>query len=162
MISSGTSATRAGNAFIRNLAIQTKCHPTLDCVPTNLAANGFIVQLEKTSLDYRFDDGFKNPVIDGLNLNPLAVECLDYLFVIGGNHPSQPLFELLHLLQHAKACFPGELVEYGEQKDYTGAVAKGELETFLDIVEAVSFLIEGQRCQQPVAEIADVAPRSRK
>ena len=31
-----------GNAFIRNLAIQTKCHPTLDCVPTNLAANGEI------------------------------------------------------------------------------------------------------------------------
>ncbi len=29
-----------GNKFIRNLAIQTKCHPTLDCVPTNLAANG--------------------------------------------------------------------------------------------------------------------------
>jgi hypothetical protein len=29
-----------GNAFVRNLAIQTKCHPTLDCVPTNLAANG--------------------------------------------------------------------------------------------------------------------------
>ena len=29
-----------GNAFIRNLAIQTKCHPTLDCVPVNLAANG--------------------------------------------------------------------------------------------------------------------------
>jgi len=29
-----------GNAFIRNVAIQTKCHPTLDCVPTNLAANG--------------------------------------------------------------------------------------------------------------------------
>ncbi|MEL1249275.1 G8 domain-containing protein [Aurantiacibacter gilvus] len=29
-----------GNAFIGNLAIQTKCHPTLDCVPTNLAANG--------------------------------------------------------------------------------------------------------------------------
>ncbi|GAA0273399.1 hypothetical protein GCM10009127_12320 [Alteraurantiacibacter aestuarii] len=29
-----------GNEFIRNLAIQTKCHPTLDCVPTNLAANG--------------------------------------------------------------------------------------------------------------------------
>jgi hypothetical protein len=29
-----------GNQFIRNLAIQTKCHPTLDCVPTNLAANG--------------------------------------------------------------------------------------------------------------------------
>ena len=29
-----------GNEFIRNLAIQTKCHPTLDCVPMNLAANG--------------------------------------------------------------------------------------------------------------------------
>jgi cell migration-inducing and hyaluronan-binding protein len=28
-----------GNKFIHNLAIQTKCHPTLDCVPTNLAAN---------------------------------------------------------------------------------------------------------------------------
>src|SRR5690606_28058639 len=31
-----------GNAFVRNLAIQTKCHPTLDCVPMNLAANGEI------------------------------------------------------------------------------------------------------------------------
>ncbi len=29
-----------GNRFVSNLAIQTKCHPTLDCVPTNLAANG--------------------------------------------------------------------------------------------------------------------------
>lgn len=29
-----------GNEFIGNLAIQTKCHPTLDCVPMNLAANG--------------------------------------------------------------------------------------------------------------------------
>ena len=29
-----------GNAFIRNVAIQTKCHPTLDCVPTDLGANG--------------------------------------------------------------------------------------------------------------------------
>src|SRR5579863_4509135 len=29
-----------GNEFIKNLAIQTKCHPTLDCVPTNLGANG--------------------------------------------------------------------------------------------------------------------------
>jgi cell migration-inducing and hyaluronan-binding protein len=29
-----------GNEFVRNVAIQTKCHPTLDCVPTNLAANG--------------------------------------------------------------------------------------------------------------------------
>ena len=29
-----------GNEFVHNLAIQTKCHQTLDCVPTNLAANG--------------------------------------------------------------------------------------------------------------------------
>ena len=29
-----------GNEFVRNLAIQTKCHPTMACVPTNLAANG--------------------------------------------------------------------------------------------------------------------------
>jgi G8 domain len=29
-----------GNQFVRNLAIQTKCHPTKPCVPTNLAANG--------------------------------------------------------------------------------------------------------------------------
>jgi len=31
-----------GNQFVRNLAIQTKCHPTMECVPTNLAANGEI------------------------------------------------------------------------------------------------------------------------
>jgi cell migration-inducing and hyaluronan-binding protein len=31
-----------GNEFVRNVAIQTKCHPTLDCVPMNLAANGEI------------------------------------------------------------------------------------------------------------------------
>jgi cell migration-inducing and hyaluronan-binding protein len=29
-----------GNEFVHNLAIQTKCHPTMECVPTNLAANG--------------------------------------------------------------------------------------------------------------------------
>src|SRR5271170_5759792 len=29
-----------GNQFVHNLAIQVKCHPTLECVPTNLAANG--------------------------------------------------------------------------------------------------------------------------
>src|SRR5262245_5970451 len=28
-----------GNEFIKNLAIQTKCHTTLECVPTNLADN---------------------------------------------------------------------------------------------------------------------------
>jgi cell migration-inducing and hyaluronan-binding protein len=32
-----------GNYFVRNLAIQTKCHPTRDCVPVNLAANGELV-----------------------------------------------------------------------------------------------------------------------
>ena len=31
-----------GNEFINNLAIQIKCHPTMECVPTNLAANGEI------------------------------------------------------------------------------------------------------------------------
>ena len=31
-----------GNEFVRNLAIQTKCHPTRECVPNNLAANGEI------------------------------------------------------------------------------------------------------------------------
>ena len=36
----GTEIEHGGNEFIKNLAIQTKCHPTLDCVPTNLAANG--------------------------------------------------------------------------------------------------------------------------
>src|SRR5690242_3235705 len=29
-----------GNEFVHNLAIQTKCHTTLECVPTNTAANG--------------------------------------------------------------------------------------------------------------------------
>src|SRR5690606_12800063 len=29
-----------GNRFVRNLGIQTKCHPTKPCVPTNLAAAG--------------------------------------------------------------------------------------------------------------------------
>jgi cell migration-inducing and hyaluronan-binding protein len=29
-----------GNEFVRNLGIQTKCHPTKPCVPTNLAASG--------------------------------------------------------------------------------------------------------------------------
>jgi hypothetical protein len=29
-----------GNEFVRNLAIQVKCHPTKPCAPTNLAANG--------------------------------------------------------------------------------------------------------------------------
>jgi cell migration-inducing and hyaluronan-binding protein len=28
------------NRFVRNLGIQTKCHPTLPCVPTNLAGSG--------------------------------------------------------------------------------------------------------------------------
>jgi hypothetical protein len=29
-----------GNEFVRNLGIQTKCHPVKPCVPTNLAASG--------------------------------------------------------------------------------------------------------------------------
>lgn len=35
-----------GNQFIRNLAIQTKCHPTLDCVPFNIAPNGEALKFE--------------------------------------------------------------------------------------------------------------------
>jgi len=31
-----------GNEFVKNLAIQVKCHPTKPCVPVNLAANGEI------------------------------------------------------------------------------------------------------------------------
>ena len=31
-----------GNEFVHNLAIQIKCHPTKECVPSNLAANGEI------------------------------------------------------------------------------------------------------------------------
>ena len=31
-----------GNEFVKNLAIQVKCHPTMECVPNNLAANGEI------------------------------------------------------------------------------------------------------------------------
>jgi hypothetical protein len=38
-----------GNQFVRNLAIQTKCHPTLDCVPTNLAANGERIRFENAA-----------------------------------------------------------------------------------------------------------------
>jgi len=37
-----------GNEFVKNLAIQTKCHPTKACVPTNLAANG--------ELDYTYEN----------------------------------------------------------------------------------------------------------
>ena len=33
-------AVETGNQFIRNLGIQTKCHPTLPCVPTNLGPGG--------------------------------------------------------------------------------------------------------------------------
>lgn len=33
-------AVETGNQFIRNLGIQTKCHPTLPCVPTNLSPGG--------------------------------------------------------------------------------------------------------------------------
>lgn len=33
-------AVETGNQFVRNLGIQTKCHPTLPCVPTNLGPGG--------------------------------------------------------------------------------------------------------------------------
>jgi hypothetical protein len=35
-----------GNRFVSNLAIQTKCHPTLDCVPFNIAPNGEALKFE--------------------------------------------------------------------------------------------------------------------
>jgi hypothetical protein len=37
-----------GNRFVRNLAIQTKCHPTKPCRPTNLQANG--------EADHKYED----------------------------------------------------------------------------------------------------------
>jgi len=37
-----------GHAFVKNLAMQTKCHPTKPCAPTNLAANG--------ELDYPYEN----------------------------------------------------------------------------------------------------------
>src|SRR5687767_11149740 len=37
-----------GNEFVRNLAIQIKCHPTKTCVPTNLAANGELTENRQT------------------------------------------------------------------------------------------------------------------
>jgi hypothetical protein len=42
-----------GNQFVHNLAIQTKCHPTLKCVPTNLAANGDNDYAYENRLDVR-------------------------------------------------------------------------------------------------------------
>ncbi len=35
-----------GNRFERNVAIQTKCHPTLDCVPMNIGPNGEALEFE--------------------------------------------------------------------------------------------------------------------
>ena len=37
-----------GNEFVRNLAIQIKCHPSKACVPSNLAANGEISENRQT------------------------------------------------------------------------------------------------------------------
>ena len=39
-----------GNQYVRNLAIQTKCHPTKPCVPTNLAANGDIDNVNRQEM----------------------------------------------------------------------------------------------------------------
>src|SRR5687767_12694694 len=36
------------NEFVRNLAIQIKCHPTRKCVPTNLAPNGEVSENRQT------------------------------------------------------------------------------------------------------------------
>src|SRR5215208_2836561 len=37
-----------GNEFVRNLAIQIKCHPSKACVPSNLAANGELTENRQT------------------------------------------------------------------------------------------------------------------
>ncbi len=42
-----------GNEFVRNLAIQIKCHPTKPCVPTNLAPNGENSFTNENRLAYR-------------------------------------------------------------------------------------------------------------
>ena len=42
-----------GNEFVRNLAIQTKCHPTRECEPTNLAANGELDYTYENRMAYR-------------------------------------------------------------------------------------------------------------
>ena len=42
-----------GNEFVRNLAIQTKCHPTRECEPTNLAANGELDYAYENRMAYR-------------------------------------------------------------------------------------------------------------
>ncbi|MBO9580391.1 MAG: G8 domain-containing protein [Sphingobium sp.] len=42
-----------GNELIKNLAIQTKCHPTLECVPTNIAPNGEMPPLYFDRAAYR-------------------------------------------------------------------------------------------------------------
>jgi len=39
-----------GNTFTKNLAIQVKCHPTLDCVPYNLGPNGEIDDTNRQDL----------------------------------------------------------------------------------------------------------------
>ena len=41
------------NRFVRNLAIQTKCHPTRECEPTNLAANGELDYTYENRMAYR-------------------------------------------------------------------------------------------------------------
>jgi cell migration-inducing and hyaluronan-binding protein len=42
-----------GNQFVKNLAMQTKCHPTKPCAPTNLAANGELDYTYENRMAYR-------------------------------------------------------------------------------------------------------------
>jgi hypothetical protein len=44
-----------GNQFVKNLAIQTKCHPTKPCRPTNLQANGEADHKYEERVAYRQD-----------------------------------------------------------------------------------------------------------
>src|SRR6188768_268660 len=57
-----------GNEFVRNLAIQTKCHPTRKCVPTNLAANGDNDYAYENRMDVRkISFGGKDPLLPSDN-----------------------------------------------------------------------------------------------
>ncbi len=42
-----------GNEFVKNLAMQTKCHPVKPCQPTNLAANGELDYTYENRMAYR-------------------------------------------------------------------------------------------------------------
>ncbi|HEX6998875.1 MAG TPA: G8 domain-containing protein [Gammaproteobacteria bacterium] len=52
-----------GNEFVRNLAIQTKCHPTKPCQPVNLGPNGEAGYTSENRLAYREASFFGGDVL---------------------------------------------------------------------------------------------------